>query len=94
MLSFLSKCTKFVDGLQHFPECDSHMTTQLVVHIFDKFQGWVRSVREHKEVVFLQINDGSSNSHLQVVATEEKVPRFAMLIHCQCSLSPFRIFKF
>ena len=40
----------------------------------------MKSVREHKETVFLQINDGSSCSHLQVVATEEKVPRFAVLI--------------
>ncbi|KAJ7416676.1 putative asparagine--tRNA ligase, mitochondrial [Willisornis vidua] len=31
-------------------------------------QGWVRSVRSQKEVLFLHINDGSSLEHLQVVA--------------------------
>ncbi|XP_064024951.1 asparaginyl-tRNA synthetase isoform X2 [Pogoniulus pusillus] len=33
-----------------------------------KVQGWVRSVRSQKEVLFLHINDGSSLEHLQVVA--------------------------
>uniref|UniRef100_A0A8C8RTI7 asparagine--tRNA ligase n=1 Tax=Pelusios castaneus TaxID=367368 RepID=A0A8C8RTI7_9SAUR len=32
-----------------------------------KVQGWVRSVRSHKEVLFLHINDGSSLANLQVV---------------------------
>ncbi|XP_067389289.1 asparaginyl-tRNA synthetase isoform X2 [Emydura macquarii macquarii] len=32
-----------------------------------KVQGWVRSVRSHKEVLFLHINDGSSFESLQVV---------------------------
>ncbi|XP_074073092.1 asparaginyl-tRNA synthetase isoform X2 [Macrotis lagotis] len=31
-------------------------------------QGWVRSVRSQKEVLFLHINDGSSLEHLQIVA--------------------------
>uniref|UniRef100_A0A8C3Y2Q7 asparagine--tRNA ligase n=1 Tax=Catharus ustulatus TaxID=91951 RepID=A0A8C3Y2Q7_CATUS len=31
-------------------------------------EGWVRSVRSHKEVLFLHINDGSSLESLQVVA--------------------------
>ncbi|KFP01940.1 hypothetical protein N300_09093, partial [Calypte anna] len=33
-----------------------------------KVQGWVRSVRRQKEVLFLHINDGSSLENLQVVA--------------------------
>ncbi|XP_036603405.1 probable asparagine--tRNA ligase, mitochondrial isoform X2 [Trichosurus vulpecula] len=33
-----------------------------------KVQGWVRSVRSQKEVLFLHINDGSSLEHLQIVA--------------------------
>ncbi|XP_027757106.1 probable asparagine--tRNA ligase, mitochondrial isoform X3 [Empidonax traillii] len=33
-----------------------------------RVQGWVRSVRSQKEVMFLHINDGSSLEHLQVVA--------------------------
>ncbi|XP_050189724.1 probable asparagine--tRNA ligase, mitochondrial isoform X1 [Myiozetetes cayanensis] len=33
-----------------------------------RVQGWVRSVRSQKEVLFLHINDGSSLEHLQVVA--------------------------
>ncbi|XP_067996157.1 asparaginyl-tRNA synthetase isoform X3 [Melanerpes formicivorus] len=33
-----------------------------------KVQGWVRSVRSQKEILFLHINDGSSLEHLQVVA--------------------------
>lgn len=33
-----------------------------------KVQGWVRSVRDQKEVLFLHINDGSSLQNLQIVA--------------------------
>ncbi|KAM8975058.1 asparaginyl-tRNA synthetase [Pelodytes ibericus] len=33
-----------------------------------KIQGWVRSVRSQKEVLFLHINDGSSLENLQIVA--------------------------
>ncbi|XP_075054720.1 asparaginyl-tRNA synthetase [Mixophyes fleayi] len=33
-----------------------------------KIQGWVRSVRAQKEVLFLHLNDGSSLENLQVVA--------------------------
>lgn len=32
------------------------------------FQGWIRSVRSQKEVLFLHVNDGSSLESLQVVA--------------------------
>uniref|UniRef100_A0A8C5T4Z4 Asparaginyl-tRNA synthetase 2, mitochondrial n=1 Tax=Malurus cyaneus samueli TaxID=2593467 RepID=A0A8C5T4Z4_9PASS len=35
---------------------------------FFYLQGWVRSVRSQKEVLFLHINDGSSLENLQVVA--------------------------
>ncbi|XP_018421217.1 PREDICTED: probable asparagine--tRNA ligase, mitochondrial [Nanorana parkeri] len=33
-----------------------------------KIQGWVRSVRAQKEVLFLHVNDGSSLQNLQIVA--------------------------
>ncbi|XP_019479171.1 PREDICTED: probable asparagine--tRNA ligase, mitochondrial isoform X3 [Hipposideros armiger] len=33
-----------------------------------KVQGWIRSVRSQKEVLFLHVNDGSSLQNLQVVA--------------------------
>ncbi|XP_069747084.1 asparaginyl-tRNA synthetase isoform X2 [Narcine bancroftii] len=33
-----------------------------------RVQGWVRSVREQKEIIFLHINDGSSLESLQIVA--------------------------
>ncbi|XP_055972027.1 probable asparagine--tRNA ligase, mitochondrial isoform X2 [Sorex fumeus] len=33
-----------------------------------KVQGWIRSVRSQKEVLFLHVNDGSSLENLQVVA--------------------------
>ncbi|NP_001412238.1 asparaginyl-tRNA synthetase isoform 13 [Homo sapiens] len=33
-----------------------------------KIQGWIRSVRSQKEVLFLHVNDGSSLESLQVVA--------------------------
>lgn len=32
------------------------------------YQGWIRSVRSQKEVLFLHVNDGSSLESLQVVA--------------------------
>ncbi|XP_013380126.1 probable asparagine--tRNA ligase, mitochondrial [Lingula anatina] len=35
--------------------------------------GWVKSVRDQKEVAFLHMNDGSCNEHLQVVARPEMV---------------------
>ena len=31
-------------------------------------EGWVRSVRKHKRVAFLELNDGSSAENMQVVA--------------------------
>lgn len=34
--------------------------------------GWIRSVRKHKKVTFLDINDGSSATNLQVVLPTEK----------------------
>ncbi|KAM3934771.1 asparaginyl-tRNA synthetase [Leptodactylus fuscus] len=36
-----------------------------------KIQGWVRSVRSQKEVLFLHVNDGSSLENLQIVAELE-----------------------
>ncbi|XP_077197415.1 asparaginyl-tRNA synthetase [Paroedura picta] len=40
-----------------------------------KVQGWVRSVRSQKEILFLHVNDGSSLESLQVVADTGLEPR-------------------
>ncbi|XP_015278268.1 PREDICTED: probable asparagine--tRNA ligase, mitochondrial, partial [Gekko japonicus] len=40
-----------------------------------KVQGWVRSVRSQKEILFLHVNDGSSLESLQVVADPGLEPR-------------------
>ncbi|CAI9545466.1 unnamed protein product [Staurois parvus] len=44
-----------------------------------KIQGWVRSVRAHKEVLFLHINDGSSLQNLQIVAEPSLQHRYRCL---------------
>ncbi|OXB78072.1 UNVERIFIED_CONTAM: hypothetical protein H355_013621 [Colinus virginianus] len=48
-----------------------------------KVQGWVRSVRSQKEILFLHINDGSSLESLQVVADPSLQNRW--LVNCCCS---------
>ncbi|XP_044306152.1 probable asparagine--tRNA ligase, mitochondrial isoform X5 [Varanus komodoensis] len=40
-----------------------------------KVQGWVRSIRSQKEVLFVHVNDGSSLESLQVVADPRLEPR-------------------
>ncbi|KAJ6664881.1 hypothetical protein lerEdw1_005853 [Lerista edwardsae] len=40
-----------------------------------KVQGWVRSVRSQKDVLFVHVNDGSSLESLQVVAAPRLEPR-------------------
>ncbi|XP_027597424.2 probable asparagine--tRNA ligase, mitochondrial isoform X1 [Pipra filicauda] len=60
-----------------------------------RVQGWVRSVRSQKEVLFLHINDGSSLEHLQVVANpslENRVLTFGSAVEVQGKLvkSPHR----
>ncbi|KAL8191223.1 UNVERIFIED_CONTAM: Asparaginyl-tRNA synthetase [Gekko kuhli] len=40
-----------------------------------KVQGWVRSVRSQKEILFLHVNDGSSLESLQVLADPGLEPR-------------------
>ncbi|XP_043927950.1 probable asparagine--tRNA ligase, mitochondrial [Protopterus annectens] len=40
-----------------------------------KLQGWIRSVRSQKEVLFLDVNDGSSLDNLQVVADPNLGPK-------------------
>ncbi|XP_050189725.1 probable asparagine--tRNA ligase, mitochondrial isoform X2 [Myiozetetes cayanensis] len=61
-----------------------------------RVQGWVRSVRSQKEVLFLHINDGSSLEHLQVVADsslENKDLTFGSAVEVQGKLvkSPHRM---
>ncbi|XP_007939081.2 probable asparagine--tRNA ligase, mitochondrial [Orycteropus afer afer] len=45
-------------------------------------QGWIRSVRSQKEVLFLHVNDGSSLESLQIVAdtTLNSIVRFCMAV--------------
>ncbi|NXB16680.1 SYNM protein, partial [Rhagologus leucostigma] len=60
-----------------------------------RVQGWVRSVRSQKEVLFLHINDGSSLESLQVVADPslEKDLTFGSAVEVQGKLvkSPHRM---
>lgn len=58
-----------------------------------KVQGWIRSVRSQKEVLFLHVNDGSSLESLQVVAdasfdTGELVFGSSVEVHGQLVKSP------
>ncbi|KAG9348402.1 hypothetical protein JZ751_002137 [Albula glossodonta] len=41
-----------------------------------RIQGWIRSVRSQKELLFLHVNDGSSLDSLQVVASSELDNRY------------------
>src|SRR5580704_5923847 len=41
--------------------------------------GWVRTVREQKSFSFLEVNDGSTLSSLQIIV-EQTVPHYAELI--------------
>ncbi|NWS34707.1 SYNM protein, partial [Polioptila caerulea] len=61
-----------------------------------RVQGWVRSVRSQKEILFLHINDGSSLESLQVVADpslEKKDLTFGSAVEVQGKLvkSPHRM---
>ena len=42
--------------------------------------GWIRSVRDMKQVAFVQLNDGSAFSDLQVVLAEDKLSNFAEIV--------------
>lgn len=44
-----------------------------------KVCGWIRSAREQKNFTFLELNDGSSFSNLQIIA-EESLPDYAKII--------------
>lgn len=35
-------------------------------------QGWVQNIRSMKKIYFLDVHDGSSHKHLQVLITREK----------------------
>ncbi|NXC86350.1 SYNM protein, partial [Cercotrichas coryphoeus] len=68
---------------------------QKITNLF-YLQGWVRSVRSQKEVLFLHINDGSSLESLQVVADpslEKKDLTFGSAVEVQGKLvkSPHRM---
>ena len=44
-------------------------------------QGWVKSVRKQKDIVFIDLNDGSTHQSLQIVARSEDFPRYT----CGCT---------
>lgn len=48
--------------------------------------GWVRTSRDSKNVAFLEINDGTSLKHLQVVIDKEKISGFESAMKLGCSV--------
>lgn len=42
------------------------------------FQGWVKSIRTHKNHIFFHIIDGSSPQPLQIVASPELIARLVI----------------
>uniref|UniRef100_A0A6J0VKL5 asparagine--tRNA ligase n=1 Tax=Pogona vitticeps TaxID=103695 RepID=A0A6J0VKL5_9SAUR len=77
---FVPRCTGLLLRRCSSAPCPKHAVTPKLLRVREalevqkpagrdvKVQGWVRSVRSHKEVLFLHINDGSSLESLQVVA--------------------------
>jgi asparaginyl-tRNA synthetase len=49
-------------------------------------KGWIRNVREQKTNVFIQVNDGSSLKHLQVIVESSKVEQFGLFDLSQITL--------
>lgn len=45
----------------------------LITVLFD-FQGWARGMRKMKNNIFVDLDDGSTHRHLQVVVSKNKVP--------------------
>jgi len=43
-------------------------------------KGWIRNVREQKTNVFIQVNDGSSLKHLQVIVESSKVEQMRLTV--------------
>uniref|UniRef100_A0A803VYS8 asparagine--tRNA ligase n=1 Tax=Ficedula albicollis TaxID=59894 RepID=A0A803VYS8_FICAL len=73
-----------------------HSCQKITNLVFFYLQGWVRSVRSQKEVLFLHINDGSSLESLQVVADpslEKRDLTFGSAVEVQGKLvkSPHRM---
>ncbi|XP_006882955.1 PREDICTED: probable asparagine--tRNA ligase, mitochondrial [Elephantulus edwardii] len=71
LLRALRSCSS-VPSLRHKPAAKLSVRDTLQVQNTNgervKVQGWIRSVRSQKEVLFLHVNDGSSLESLQVVA--------------------------
>ncbi|KAK7097887.1 asparaginyl-tRNA synthetase-like [Littorina saxatilis] len=44
--------------------------------------GWVKSVRQHKDNVFLHISDGSGPKHLQIIASTQNLPESVTFASC------------
>ena len=38
-------------------------------------QGWVKSVRKHRDIVFLHISDGTTIQPLQIVLSPQDLPK-------------------
>src|SRR5579872_3139883 len=52
---------------------ESHIGTTLTVC------GWIRTVRDQKNFAFIELNDGSTLSNLQIIA-ESSLPNYARLM--------------
>ena len=50
--------------------------------------GWVRTLRESKSLAFIELNDGSCQRNLQVVAERDALENFAEIVHCLLYTSP------
>ena len=50
--------------------------------------GWVKTIRDSKALGFIELNDGSSFSNLQVVFEDAKVPNFKEIAKCNVGTAP------
>jgi len=48
---------------------------ELTIVSIDVFQGWVKAVKKHKDVCFLDVTDGLSAGHIQLVVPSSKLPQ-------------------
>ncbi|XP_061484956.1 probable asparagine--tRNA ligase, mitochondrial [Rhineura floridana] len=84
---FGTRCVRLVLRYCSSAPCPKHAATPKLLRVREvldvqdpmghdiKVQGWVRSIRSQKEVLFIHMNDGSSLENLQVVADPRLEPR-------------------
>ena len=83
-------------------DCLSDEFTLDSVVIIVCLQGWVKAVRKQKDLVFVDLNDGSTPQNLQVVAHLEDFPKYTSTMtdakfhhspsHCSYPVLLFYIF--